>query len=94
MGEQRAEGREQRTETKKAVTELIGMRQICAHMQRSESTILRLHLEMGFPMGQIGGIWESDTELIKAWKNKIINGGGDESKSYSKKDKKGRLNAQ
>lgn len=51
---------------------LIGMKAICEHMRRSEATVLMLHRDMNFPMQKLGGIWESDTEIIAAWRKERI----------------------
>lgn len=54
------------------MTALSGMKEICQYFRRSEATILALHREMGFPIKKMGGIWESDTELIDAWRREQI----------------------
>jgi hypothetical protein len=57
------------------MTELVGMKEICGHMKRSETTVLSLHRDMDFPMRKIGGVWESDTELIAEWRRGLIKNG-------------------
>jgi len=54
------------------MTELVGMKQICEHMRRSETTVLALHRDMDLPMRKIGGVWESDTDLIAEWRRGLI----------------------
>lgn len=56
------------------VMELIGMKAICQQVQRSEATVLIWIRDMDFPAKKIGGIWESSTEAIRKWKEKIFNG--------------------
>ena len=54
------------------MTALSGMKAICKHFDRSEVTVLALIRDEDFPATKIGGIWESDTELISEWrKNRI-----------------------
>ena len=58
------------------MTALTGMKEISDHVQKSESTILGLIRDCGFPAVKITGkIWESDTDLISAWRKKMIAGG-------------------
>lgn len=54
---------------------LDGMKAICAHEEKSESTILKLILNEGFPAEKIGGTWVSDTDLIEDWKKDRIKTG-------------------
>ncbi len=51
---------------------LSGMKEITDHCKRSESTILKLIREEKFPAEKVGGIWESDTDLIDDWRKKLI----------------------
>jgi hypothetical protein len=52
---------------------LTGMMQIKDYFNYSETTILKLVRESDFPARKIsGGIWESDTELIDAWRKDQI----------------------
>lgn len=46
---------------------LSGMKEICGHMRRSESTMLALIRDFDFPAKKIRGIWESHTDLIDEW---------------------------
>ncbi len=48
------------------------MKSICQYMNRSESSVLVLIRDYGFPARKIGGIWESDTELADAWRREQI----------------------
>jgi hypothetical protein len=48
------------------------MKEITQHMQRSESTVLKLHYEQDLPIVRIGGIWESDTDEISKWHKQQI----------------------
>lgn len=52
--------------------ELEGMKAICNHVKRSESTVLDWIRFMGFPAKKLGGIWVSEAGLISDWKKKII----------------------
>jgi hypothetical protein len=54
---------------------LSGMKAICKFMNRSDATILDLHRSRDFPMRKIGGIWESDTDLIDKWRKRLIERG-------------------
>jgi len=49
-------------------TGLIGMKEICAAVRKSEATVLRLIQEEDFPATKIGGAWESDRTLITKWR--------------------------
>ena len=59
-----------------SMTALSGMKDICKHMGKSESTILNFIRDFKFPAVKITGkIWESDTDLIDQWrKSLIVNG--------------------
>jgi len=48
-------------------TALTGMKEICQYMGRSEVTILKLIRDQDFPAQKIGGIWESDKDLVNEW---------------------------
>ena len=54
---------------------LIGMKEICDFMNRSETTILKMIRELDFPAKPVGGIYEADKKEIKKWRKKIL---GDE----------------
>lgn len=47
--------------------QLVGMKEICAHMRRSERTVRKLIRAHALPAVKIGGEWASDTELIREW---------------------------
>ena len=49
---------------------LIGMKEICDYMNRSEATVLKLIRELDFPAKQVGGIYEADKNEIKKWRKK------------------------
>jgi len=51
---------------------LSGMKQICRHCNRSESTILSWVRLRNFPAVKITGSWESDTDKIDVWRKKQI----------------------
>jgi hypothetical protein len=58
---------------------LSGMKEIAAHcgaigLQRTESSIIQLKLQYGFPMKKLLGIWLSDKLLIDEWRKKYISG--------------------
>lgn len=71
----------------KSDTILQGMKEICAYVNRSESTVINWILNQEFPASKLGGlIWESDKVSIDEWKRKrIINENG---KGKSKKGKR------
>jgi len=60
------------------MTALSGMKDICKYMNRSESTILILIRDREFPARKILGCWESDSELVDAWRRQQIIGAGQE----------------
>jgi len=47
---------------------LTGMKAICKYVNRSEPSVLMMVRKYDFPAGKIEGIWESDTEIIDAWR--------------------------
>jgi hypothetical protein len=60
-------------------TALIGMSDICAYVRRSEKTVLDLIRCESLPARKIGGIWESDRQLIDEWRRaRIVAGERDE----------------
>ena len=61
------------------MTALIGMKEICQYMRRSEASVLMLIRTEEFPAIKVGGIWESDTEEIDLWRRGLIR------KAHSKK---------
>lgn len=63
--------------------ELIGMAAICDKVKRSESTVWNWIRDMDFPAKNVGGIWESNDDLIQTWKKKFM-----DEKISKPKDKK------
>lgn len=57
---------------------LTGKKNICNFMGRSWDTVERWIRDREFPARKIDGIWESDSELITAWRRRQINGGTEE----------------
>ena len=53
---------------------LYGMKDIRSHYPFSEATVLADIIERGFPAWKKGGIWVSDTDMIKEWVVKKIAG--------------------
>lgn len=51
---------------------LVGMKDICQYMQRSEASVLRLIRDYDFPAKKIMGIWESHTILIERWRIRLL----------------------
>lgn len=47
--------------------QLVGMKEICAYMRRSDRTVRKLIRLHGFPAVKIEGEWVSDSELISLW---------------------------
>ena len=47
--------------------QLVGMKEICAHMKRSECTVRKLIRLHELPAVKIEGEWISDSELINVW---------------------------
>lgn len=47
---------------------LNGMKEICMFAGRTESTILALTRNEGFPARKVGKSWESETEKIEKWR--------------------------
>ena len=48
--------------------QLVGMKEICAHMKRSECTVRKLIRLHELPAVKIEGEWISDSELINVWR--------------------------
>jgi hypothetical protein len=46
-------------------------------LQRTESSILQLKIQYGFPMKKMLGIWVSDKLLIEEWRAKFLSGAVD-----------------
>lgn len=53
-------------------TALVGMKEICQFVRRSEPTVIVWIRDMDFPAKKIGGIWESDKVLVQKWRRKYI----------------------
>ena len=51
---------------------LHGMKSICAHMGKSETTVLKLIRHENFPATKICGEWVSDPALIAGWRQEKI----------------------
>ena len=51
---------------------LSGMKEICDYIHRSEATVLEWIRTSGLPATKLGGIWESDSDLIDQWKKELI----------------------
>ena len=51
---------------------LSGMKDICDYIHRSEATVLEWIRVRGLPATKLGGIWESDSDLIDQWKKGMI----------------------
>lgn len=51
---------------------LSGKRAICQFVGRGWTTVEGWILNMGFPAKMILGIWESDSELITAWRQEQL----------------------
>ena len=47
---------------------LVGIKAIAQYFGFSESTIIKLHNEEGFPMTKLCGVWHSDGHLIEEWR--------------------------
>ncbi len=55
---------------------LSGMKEICRYTARSESSVLIFIRDCDFPATKLGGVWESDTELIDTWRLDQIRASG------------------
>ncbi|HBJ74415.1 MAG TPA: hypothetical protein DDY86_02570 [Syntrophaceae bacterium] len=60
-------------------TALSGMKQIQEYcrsisLASSESSIIKMITDYGFPARKLCGIWESDKEYIVEWRKKLIKG--------------------
>ncbi|SDO95451.1 hypothetical protein SAMN05660330_01421 [Desulforhopalus singaporensis] len=51
---------------------LVGMKAICNHMGQSETTVLKLIRQEGFPAVKVCGTWNSDSSEIEAWRKDKI----------------------
>jgi len=50
----------------------VGRNEIRAYVRRSRQTIAAWIDAEGFPARNIHGVWESDTDLVDAWRRKKI----------------------
>ena len=71
-------------------TALSGMKAIVDYcgtigLPRTESSVIQLKLQCGFPMKKLLGIWESDKGLIAEWRTKYVAGDIPEKKGEKKK---------
>ena len=57
---------------KKSKDLLQGMLEICAYINRSEATVIKLIQRDGFPAKKIGGIWESSKKKVDKWRDKFF----------------------
>ncbi len=67
-------------------TALSGMKAITDHcgaigLQRTESSILQLRIQYGFPMKKMLGTWVSDKLQIEEWRKKFLSGDVDQAPS-------------
>lgn len=46
---------------------LLGMKEICDYIRRSEATVLKMIRDYGFPARKIEERWVSDRRLIDRW---------------------------
>jgi hypothetical protein len=53
---------------------LDGMKEICAHVRRSESTVLSWIRDLGFPAKKVGGAWVSTTDRVDRWWEQMLDG--------------------
>jgi hypothetical protein len=53
---------------------LTGKKRICEFVGRSWATIHTWIEQGGFPARKIDGIWESDAQLVTAWRQAAIKG--------------------
>lgn len=57
---------------KKSKDLLQGMLEICAYINRSEATVIKLIHSSEFPAKKIGGIWESSKKKVDKWRDKFF----------------------
>ena len=58
---------------------LVGMKEICGYVKKSEATVLDMIRAQGMPARKISGwVWESDTDLIDQWRRDLIIAGSDD----------------
>lgn len=58
------------------------------NMQSSEVTIIQLIKEEEFPAKKLGGVWESDKDLINGWRKRRLLNGSTEPESSPEPEKK------
>ncbi|MDR2947170.1 MAG: helix-turn-helix domain-containing protein [Candidatus Adiutrix sp.] len=51
---------------------LMGMKEICRYMDKSEPTIIRYINTMSFPAKKVNGVWLSDAGLIREWRLALL----------------------
>ena len=51
---------------------LTGKKQICNFLGRGWPTVEKWIIEKNFPARKIDGVWESDSDLITAWRRRQI----------------------
>lgn len=54
--------------------QLSGMNEISSYIKRSIPTVIELVATVDFPATKIGGVWESDTEMIDEWRKAFLKG--------------------
>ena len=59
-----------------ALSGMKAIREFCGSigLPRTETSILQLKLQCGFPMKKLLGSWESDKEMIVEWRKKYVQG--------------------
>lgn len=59
---------------------MTAIREYCRsiNLASAEVSVIQMIKECGFPARKIGGIWESDKDLIVAWRKKYIAGETDQ----------------
>ena len=53
---------------------LVGMKEICAFMHRSEPTVLKLveQYQDSIPIKKVSGVWESDRLELERWRREVL----------------------
>jgi predicted DNA-binding transcriptional regulator AlpA len=51
---------------------LDGMKEICEYVKRSESTVLKLIRQEGFPAKKVLGEWMSSGAAIEKWRQELV----------------------
>lgn len=59
-----------------ALSGMTAIRDFCRSigLASSEASVIQMIKECGFPAKKLGGIWESDRDIIKEWRRKYISG--------------------